>query len=131
MTRNRMNLTRHTAAKPEYAVEAFFLEPHRALWFQHEIVTLHAIEHWHGVIAYFEVTIRVVGVGIKKHRGYGIEYALKLLFGDWNDVKARLIWRLRRHLSDSAFIKSDVKPLATVPAVVVEGIGCRLWSVVG
>jgi hypothetical protein len=36
---------------------------------------------------------------------------LKLLFGDWNNVKARLVWRLRRHLSDGAFIKSDVKPL--------------------
>ena len=107
------------------------MEPHRALWFQHEIVSLHAIEHWHGMIAYFEVPIGVVGAGIKKHRGHGIEYALKLLFGDWNNVKARLIWRLRRHLSDSAFVKSDLKPLTTVPAVVVEGIGCRRGAVVG
>ena len=59
------------------------MEPHRALWGQHEIVTLHAIEYWHGVIAYFEVPIGVFGAGIKKHRGHGyrvrLEAALWLL----------------------------------------------------
>ena len=67
------------------------MEPHRALWCQHEIVTLHAVENWHGVIAYLEVSIGVLGAGIKKHRGHGIEYASKLLFGYWNYVRARLI----------------------------------------
>jgi len=32
-----LNLTRHTAAKPEYAVEAFFCSLTRTLWSQHEI----------------------------------------------------------------------------------------------
>src|SRR6476660_578288 len=131
MTRNRIEFDSAHSGKARVRGRCIFLEPHRALWFQHEIVSLHAIEHWHGVIAYFEVPIGVVGAGIKKHRGHGIEYALKLLFGDWNNVKAWLIWRLRRHLRDSPFIKSDVKPLTTVPAVVVEGIGCRRGSVVG
>ena len=102
-----------------------------ALWFQHEIETLLAIENWYGVIAYFKVAVRVLGADIKEHRGHGIEYALKLLFGDWNNVRAWLIWRLRRHLSDIAVIKSDVKPLATVPAIVVEDIGRRLGGAVG
>ena len=107
-----LNLTLHTAAKPEYAVEAFFWSLTVRSWGQHEIVTLHAIEYWHGVIAYFEVPIGVFGAGIKKHRGHGIEYALKLLFGLLeNIVTARLIWRLLRYLSDGAFIKSDLKPL--------------------
>ena len=106
------------------------MEPHCALWCQHEIVTLHAIEYWHGVIAYFEVPIGVLGAGIKKHSGHGIEYALKLLFGYWNIVTARLIWRLRRYPSDSAFIKGDVKPLTTATAVVGEGIGCRRGAIV-
>ena len=65
------------------------MEPHRALWCQHEIVTLHAIEYWHGVIAYFEVPIGVLGAGIKKHSGHGIEYAVKMPSGYWKKVKAR------------------------------------------
>src|SRR6476661_10297577 len=131
MTRNRNEFDSAHSGKAGIRCGSIFLEPHRALWFQHEIVTLHAIEHWHGVIAYFEVTIGVVGAGIKKHRGHGIEYALKLLFGDWNDVGTRLIWRVRRHLSDGAVFKSDMKALTTIPAVVVEGIGRRLGAAVG
>src|SRR5262245_40751473 len=130
MTRNRIEFDSAHSSKAGVRGGCIFLQPHRALWFKYEIVTLHAIEHWHGVIAYFEVTIGFVGAGRKKHRGHGVEYALKLLFGDRNNVKARLNWRLRRHLSDSAFIKSDVKALTDVPAVVVENIGCGRGAVV-
>ena len=56
---------------------------------------------------------------------------MKLLFGDWNDVGVRLIGGLPRHLTDSTIIKSDAKPLITVSAVIVKGIGRRLWNAVG